>query len=95
MVFYLGPARRWLAEDCRYRTGVLGRYLPTGGVDFVGRADDPFQIRGFRIEHGESERLMDSHPLVRKSVVVARSLAGGEEGLVGSLVVRPVGEGSV
>lgn len=38
-----------------YRTGDIGRYLPGGDVDYVGRADNQVKIRGYRIELGEIE----------------------------------------
>ncbi|MCI0998389.1 AMP-binding protein, partial [Pseudomonas corrugata] len=36
-----------------YKTGDLGRYLPDGNIEYLGRNDDQVKIRGFRIELGE------------------------------------------
>ena len=55
-----------------YRTGDLGRLRPDGSLEFLGRRDDQVKVRGFRIEPAEVEAAIDSHPGVRRSVVVAR-----------------------
>src|SRR5215472_9473521 len=36
-----------------FRTGDLGRYLPDGSIEFLGRNDFQVKIRGFRIELGD------------------------------------------
>lgn len=54
-----------------YRTGDLVRRLPGGDLEFCGRADRQVKIRGFRVEPGSVESVLDSHPGVRRSVVVA------------------------
>jgi amino acid adenylation domain-containing protein len=55
-----------------YKTGDLGRWLPNGRIEFLGRNDFQVKIRGFRIELGEIEAMLASHPEMRKVVVVAR-----------------------
>ncbi|MEU3934982.1 amino acid adenylation domain-containing protein [Streptomyces sp. NPDC029044] len=70
-----GTAERFLPAgpggEREYRTGDLGRYRPDGTVQFVGRVDRQVQIRGFRVEPGETERALRSHPGVADAVVVA------------------------
>jgi amino acid adenylation domain-containing protein len=56
----------------RYYTGDLGRRLPDGAIEFVGRRDDQVKIRGHRIELGEIEQALLRLPSVDKAVVVAR-----------------------
>jgi amino acid adenylation domain-containing protein/non-ribosomal peptide synthase protein (TIGR01720 family) len=54
-----------------YKTGDMGRYLPDGNVEYLGRSDDQVKIRGFRIELGEVETLLKQHSRVKDVVVTA------------------------
>ncbi|HET9359033.1 MAG TPA: amino acid adenylation domain-containing protein, partial [Vicinamibacterales bacterium] len=56
-----------------YKTGDLVRYLESGAIEFLGRLDYQLKIRGFRVELGEIETALTSHPMVRGSVVVAQA----------------------
>ncbi len=67
----VGSPRRG-AGGTFYLTGDLGRWLPDGNIEFLGRIDRQVKIRGFRIELGEIEaRLMRNHR-VKEAVVIAR-----------------------
>jgi hypothetical protein len=55
-----------------YKTGDLGRWLPDGTIDFLGRNDFQVKLRGFRIELGEIEAALSSHPQVREAAVAVR-----------------------
>ncbi|HEV8580082.1 MAG TPA: amino acid adenylation domain-containing protein [Thermoanaerobaculia bacterium] len=78
-------------RDRIYRTGDLGRYLPTGEVTFAGRADGQVKIRGFRVETGEIESVLGLQPGIRETVVAAREVPGtpGDRRLVAYLVPDP------
>ncbi|MBD2786349.1 amino acid adenylation domain-containing protein, partial [Xenorhabdus sp. DI] len=62
-----------------YKTGDLGRWLPDGNIEYLGRNDFQVKLRGFRIELGEIEaQLMQCHG-VREAVVLAREEVVGKE----------------
>jgi amino acid adenylation domain-containing protein len=64
-----------------YRTGDRCRWLSDGTIDFLGRLDDQVKVRGFRVELGEVEATLLSHPQVREAAVTAHT-SGGETRLI-------------
>ncbi|HVR97698.1 MAG TPA: amino acid adenylation domain-containing protein, partial [Thermoanaerobaculia bacterium] len=68
-----------------YHTGDRARRLPSGEIEFLGRADDQVKIRGFRIEPGEVEAALGRLPGVQECTVVVREDAG-EKRLVAYMV---------
>ena len=70
-----------------YRTGDLGRYLPDGTLEFLGRLDDQVKIRGFRIEPGEIASRLKQHPLLCDAAVVFES-KDDQMRLIGYLVLE-------
>jgi amino acid adenylation domain-containing protein len=64
-----------------YRTGDLVVRAPDGNLTFLGRADNQIKLRGLRVEPGEIEHAVESHPAVAESVVIARG-SGTEARLV-------------
>jgi amino acid adenylation domain-containing protein len=73
-----------------YRTGDVARWLPSGAIEFLGRADFQVKIRGQRIELGEVEAALNRHPAVRDSVVLA--LDGRLVAFVVGVVGQEVGD---
>ncbi|MER6993997.1 non-ribosomal peptide synthetase [Saccharopolyspora hirsuta] len=65
-----------------YRSGDLGRWLPGGKLEFLGRRDAQVKIRGFRIEIGEIENELLRIPRVGDSAVVVSTDPGGGKHLV-------------
>ena len=57
-------------HNCRmYRTGDMGRYIPTGEIEFLGRADNQVKIRGYRIELGEIENALEMQEEIKRAIV--------------------------
>ncbi|TDD06734.1 non-ribosomal peptide synthetase [Nonomuraea diastatica] len=76
---YLGDPEKTAARfithavtgDRLYRTGDLGRYLPDGVIEFLGREDTQVKVRGHRVELGEIEAALRSHPALADAAVLA------------------------
>ncbi|OLE24151.1 MAG: hypothetical protein AUG44_20025 [Actinobacteria bacterium 13_1_20CM_3_71_11] len=52
-----------------YRSGDLGRWLPSGEIEILGREDFQVKVRGHRIELGEVESALARQPGVRAAAV--------------------------
>lgn len=63
-------------ESRLYLTGDIGRYLPGGDIEFLGRIDDQVKIRGFRVELREIESQILTQDHVAQVVVLVHR---GEE----------------
>jgi len=59
-------------NDQVYRTGDLARWLADGTIEFLGRLDQQAKVRGFRVEPGELESVLDEHDLVREAAAIVR-----------------------
>ncbi|MFJ4591179.1 MULTISPECIES: amino acid adenylation domain-containing protein [unclassified Kitasatospora] len=69
-----------------YRTGDLVRRTPDGRLEFAGRGDDQVKINGVRVEPGEIEAALRSHPAVDDCAVVPRVGRAGVQRLVAFVV---------
>ncbi|WP_344854058.1 non-ribosomal peptide synthetase, partial [Pedobacter jeongneungensis] len=65
-----------------YRTGDLGKWLPDGNIEFLGRNDDQVKIRGYRIELGEIESALQRHSDILSCAVMVKQNNLGEKELV-------------
>ena len=52
-----------------YRTGDLGRYLPDGELEYLGRIDNQVKIRGHRVELEGIEAVIDSFQGISQAIV--------------------------
>ncbi|CAC9975306.1 polyketide synthase [Flavobacterium panici] len=68
-----------------YRTGDLGKLLPNGEFQCLGRIDHQVKIRGHRIELGEIEAALNSIPEIKQSAVIVNNYFGNEDKLVAYL----------
>ncbi|MDI5888436.1 non-ribosomal peptide synthetase [Flavobacterium yafengii] len=71
-----------------YDTGDLGRWLPDGNIEFMGRKDYQVKIRGFRIELGEIENAISQYSEELKQVIVEFKEVNKEKALVAFFTSR-------
>ncbi|KAL2912491.1 hypothetical protein HK105_207980 [Polyrhizophydium stewartii] len=72
-------AERYLADPFSpepgarmFRTGDLGRLLPDGNFEILGRMDDQVKLKGYRIELDEVAAAMMRHPRVSAAAAVVK-----------------------
>ncbi|MGH9932780.1 MAG: non-ribosomal peptide synthetase [Pyrinomonadaceae bacterium] len=70
-----------------YRTGDLARYLANGDIAYLGRIDEQIKILGHRIEPNEIVAVLDRHPAIKASRVIAHGDVCSERHLVAYVVV--------
>ena len=71
-----------------YRTGDLVRELSDGMLEYVGRVDAQVKINGVRIEPGEVETALETHPDVLEAAVRAVTDPHGTKRLVAWAVAK-------
>jgi amino acid adenylation domain-containing protein len=71
-----------------YRTGDLACRLRDGQLAYLGRIDDQIKTLGYRIEPNEIVAVLDRHPSIQSSVVVARGGSCEEKRLAAYVIMR-------
>ncbi|MEO7769275.1 MAG: amino acid adenylation domain-containing protein, partial [Ferruginibacter sp.] len=69
-----------------YRTGDIGRWLPDGNIEYLGRLDEQVKIRGYRIELGEIEAVLQESGVVKNAVVLPWQNKEGQKVLAAYIV---------
>ncbi|WP_306352316.1 non-ribosomal peptide synthetase [Flavobacterium sp. '19STA2R22 D10 B1'] len=72
------------AGKLMYKTGDLGYWMPDGNIGFIGRKDHQIKIRGYRVELGEIEHILEEEVNIERAVVLVKEI-GGEKLLVSYL----------
>lgn len=75
-------------NDIVYRSGDMGRLLPDGNIDIIGRIDRQVKIRGYRLELDEIENALTRHPQVREAVVIKKEFSNHNEMLYGFITAE-------
>ncbi len=65
-----------------YKTGDRGYWRENGEVQFIGRKDDQFKIRGYRVERGEIEKAILKCPDIKECVVSVEQHGRHNTGIV-------------
>ena len=65
----------------RYRSGDLGRWRANGEIEILGRIDDQVKLNGIRVELGEIEHALASHPDVAQAVALVDGDPGSRRSL--------------
>ncbi len=76
-----------------YRTGDMGRFLPNGLIEFLGREDFQVKVRGYRIELGEIEATLRRHEAVEDVVAVVAGKESAQRRIVAFATVCETTDG--
>lgn len=60
---------KWTGGELLYATGDICRITPGGVVEYLGRKDNQFKIRGMRIEIQEIENTLERYPKIKNAHV--------------------------
>lgn len=57
--------------ELMHKTGDMGKYLPDGNIEILGRLDDQVKVNGIRVELNEIKQAVLSMPGISEAVVLA------------------------
>lgn len=84
-----GPNQKARRRRLLYRTGDLGRQNDDGTLEFVSRIDSQVKVAGRRIELGEVEHHISTHPRVRLCMVLYPRAGDHANTLIAVLELHP------
>ena len=71
-----------------YRTGDLVKYLDDGNLEYISRVDFQIKLRGFRVELGEIESILDAYPGIIQSICTIYKFSENDKRLVAYLKTK-------
>ncbi|NVO12320.1 MAG: amino acid adenylation domain-containing protein [Bacteroidales bacterium] len=74
-------------DDRVYKTGDMGRYLPDGNIQLLGRTDRQVKIRGYRVEPEDIEYCICKYSGVKNCIVYSKVVNNDERELVAYVIL--------
>ncbi|GMQ63800.1 non-ribosomal peptide synthetase [Vallitalea maricola] len=74
--------------DIIYKTGDIGRWLPDGNIEIIGRKDDQVKIRGYRIELDEIKCRLLEYEGISEVVLIAKENEKGDKYICAYIVAN-------
>ncbi|WP_442591969.1 amino acid adenylation domain-containing protein [Pedobacter sp. AW31-3R] len=65
-----------------YKSGDIGKWLPDGDIEYMGRKDNQVKINGYRIELEEIEIALRQVASIEDAIVIVKKTADGDQSLV-------------
>jgi acyl-coenzyme A synthetase/AMP-(fatty) acid ligase/acyl carrier protein len=75
-------------EQQIYLTGDIGRWAEDGSLEILGRKDSQVKIRSFRVDLGEVEAVLRTHPEVKEVAVATSNDPSGDLSLIAYFISR-------
>ncbi|KPA09300.1 Tyrocidine synthetase 3 [Candidatus Magnetomorum sp. HK-1] len=73
-----------------YRTGDIGRWLPDGNIELVGRNDDQIKIRGYRIEIAEIQTQLIQYGAINEIALVIKDFKNDGNNEIAAYFTSPI-----
>lgn len=81
-------------EERIFKTGDIGRWLPDGNIQFLGRMDDQLKIRGNRLELSEVTNKLLQKNGIQEAIVLPREQEAGDIELIAYFTAMEEMQGS-